>query len=191
MGGGYFANAGVFLVDAIFSLLIYAVILRFLFQIIRADFYNPLSQAVVAVTNPALRPMRRLIPSLGGLDTASLVLMILLQCISTILIALMIGVKPEIAGVLVTALAELVSKFIYLYIFAIIIQVILSWVAPGTYNPMTEILFSITAPILGPARRNIPPLGGLDFSPLVVIIALQLMLILLVAPLRDLGRTLL
>ncbi len=189
--GGYFSNAGVFLIDVVFGLYIFAVLLRFLFQLVRADFYNPLCQAIVTVTNPPLRQLRRYIPSLGGLDTASIVLLVVLQMLNTFLVALVLGLEPGVAGLLVIAIAELLGKTLWTFVGAIIVQVVLSWVAPGTYNPLTSVVHSLTEPLLGPARRAIPPLGPLDLSPLVVLVGLQLAQILLVAPLRDAGAALL
>lgn len=191
MGAGYFSNAGVFLINAVFGLYIFVVLLRFLFQLVRADFYNPLCQAIVSVTNPPLRPLRRVIPPLGGLDSASIVLLVILQMVNTLLVALVLGFSPGPIGLLVVAIAELLAKTLWTFIGAIIIQVILSWVSPGAYNPITGVIDALTAPLLRPARRALPPLGALDLSPLVVLLALQLAQILLVAPLRDLGYTLL
>ena len=191
MGGGYFSNAGVFLIDAVFGLYIFAVLLRFLFQLVRADFYNPLCQAIVTVTNPPLRPLWRYVPSLAGLDTASILLLLVLQTANTLLVALVLGLSPNPIGLLVVAVAELLGKVVWTFIGAIIIQVILSWVSPGAYNPVAAVVYSLTEPLLAPARRVLPPLGAIDLSPLIVILALQLSQILVVAPLRDLGATLL
>ena len=190
-GGGYFTNAGVFLIDLLFGLYIFAVMLRFFLQIVRADFYNPLCQAIVTVTNPPLRPMRRYIPAVGGVDTASVLLMLSLQLLSSSLVFLLLGFSPSAAGLFVSALAELISKAIYLFIFAIFIQIILSWVAPGTYNPVVGVIDAITAPLMRPARRIVPPMGGIDLSPMLIIVCLYLGLMLIVAPLRDFGRALL
>ena len=189
-GGGYFTNAGVFLVDILFGLYIFVVMLRFFLQIVRADFYNPLCQAIVTVTNPPLRPMRRYIPAIGGLDTASVLLMLSLQLISSYLVVILLGVSPSFSGLLLGAVAELVSKSLYLFIFAIFIQIVISWVAPGTYNPVVGVIDSITTPLLRPARRLLPPMGGIDLSPMLVIIGLYLGLMLIAAPLRDFARAL-
>lgn len=191
MGGGYLSNAGVFLVNALFGIYIFAVLLRFLFQLVRADFYNPLCQAIVTVTNPPLRPMRRYIPAVRGIDTSSVVLLLSLQMLNTWLVAAMVGASPALPGLVVVALAELLSKTVWTFIGAIIIQVVLSWVAQGAYNPVIGVVYALTDPILRPARRLLPPVGGLDFSPLVVIIVLQLILMLAVAPIRDIGYGLL
>jgi len=189
-GGGYFTNAGVFLVDILFGLYIFAVMLRFFLQIVRADFYNPLCQAIVTATNPPLRPLRRYIPAVGGIDTASVLLMLSLQLISSYLVVILLGVSPSFPGLLLGAVAELVSKSLYLFIFAIFIQIVISWVAPGTYNPVVGVIDSITTPLLRPARRLLPPMGGIDLSPMLVIIGLYLGLMLIAAPLRDFARAL-
>jgi YggT family protein len=187
-GSGYFSNAGVFLIDVLFGLYIFAVMLRFFLQIVRADFYNPLCQAIVTVTNPVLRPLRRTIPAVGGIDTASLLLLLVLQLISVYLVALLLGHSPGLMGLLLGAIAELISKALYLFIFAIFIQIVLSWIAPGTYNPIVGVIDAITTPLLRPARRLLPPMGGIDFSPMLVIVGLYLALMLVVAPLRDIAR---
>lgn len=191
MGGSYFSNAGVFLINAVFGLYIFAVLLRFLFQLVRTDFYNPLCQAIVTVTNPPLRPMRRYIPAIGGLDTSSIVLLLILQAVNTLLVALVLGMSPAAGGVFVVAVAELLGKTLWIFIGAIFIEVIMSWVAPRAYNPLTTLIHALTSPLLLPVRRLIPPLGSLDLSPLVALLVLQLAQILLVAPLRDLGFALL
>lgn len=187
MGGGYFTNAGVFLINTLFGLYIGAVLLRLLLQWTRADFYNPLSQAIVKLTNPALRPLRRYVPALGRIDTASVLLMVALQFINTWLVSALYGGSFGFIGGVIVSLAELLSKLIYLYIFAIIIQAVASWIAPGAYNPVLSLINTITDPLLRPIRRILPNLGGLDLSPLIAIVALQMALLLIVAPLSGLG----
>ena len=190
MNENYLSNAGVFLVDFVFGLYILAVVLRFLLQIVRADFYNPLAQAIVTITNPPLRPLRRVIPALGTLDTSSLVLMLVLQMVSTLLVCLLTGFAPNLVGLLITAIGELAEKAVYVFMFAIFIQVVASWFAPGTNNPVLSVIDSLTRPIMRPARRLIPPMGGLDLSPMIAIVGLTLCLMLLVQPIKDIGRAL-
>jgi YggT family protein len=191
MGGGYFTQAGVFLIEIIFGLYILAILLRFLLARVRADFYNPLSQFIVKVTNPAIKPLRRFIPGYYGIDWPSIVLLLFVQAIEIILIALIAsGRIPAPMGLLVLTFAYLLRQVIYVYLFIIIIQVIISWINPGAYNPATVIMYQLSEPILKPARRLIPPAGGFDWSPLIVLIGLQLMIILLVAPIMDLGARL-
>ena len=191
MGSGSFSNAGVFLIDSLFGLYICAVLLRLLFQVVRADFYNPLCQAIVTVTNPVLRPLRRYIPALASIDTASVLLILSLQLLNTFLVALVVGVSPNLAGMLVVAVAEIASKTVWIFMAAVIAQIVLSWVAPGGYNPVIGVIQALSEPVLRPARRLLPPLGGLDFSAMVVVIVLNLLLMLVVAPLRDVGYSLL
>jgi len=188
MGGQYFSSAGAFLISTIFGLYILAVMLRFLFQWARADFYNPVSQVIVKVTNPVLRPLRRIIPGWAGVDFAAVALMVALKCVELTLLFSLHGPKiPQVAGLLVLALAGLLSLLLNVFFFSILIQVILSWVNPGHYNPVTQLLYQLNEPILRSARRLIPPLGGFDLSPIVAFVAIKLLEFLLVAPINDLG----
>lgn len=191
MGGNYLSNAGVMLVQVGFGFFILAVMLRFLLQIVRANFYNQVSQFLVKITNPALVPLRRLIPSVAGFDTASLVLLLILQITQLVLIALFVGQHLDVAGIIVLAIAKLLGLLVNVFFFAIIIQVILSWIRPGTHHPAMDLLNSLTEPLLGPARRLLPPISGFDLSPILVLLALRLVSTLLVAPLSDMGMGLL
>lgn len=187
----YAGNAATFLISTVFGLYILAVMLRFLFQLTRADFYNPVAQFVVRVTNPLLLPLRRVVPGMGGIDLAAVILMLLLQMVELWLTYSIIGGTPKVIGLLVLSVAKLLSLVLSVFFFSILIQVIISWVNPGAYNPITSLLYSLNEPLLAPARRLIPPISGLDLSPLVVIIALQLGSYLVVAPISDMGKGLL
>lgn len=189
-GGSYFVNASIFLIDLLFGLYIIAIMLRFILQIVRADFYNPLSRAIVSVTNPALQPMRRYFPALGTIDSASILLMLGLQLLSSYLVFSLLGYRPGFYSLLLSAIAELIGTGIYLFMAAIFIKIVFSWVAPGTYSPVVGIIDSITEPLLRPARRILPPKAGIDFSPMLVVIGLMLGLMLIVAPLGDLAKAL-
>lgn len=170
---GYLSSPLTFLISTLVSLYILAVMLRFLLQLTRADFYNPLSQFIVKITTPALRPLRRIIPGWGGVDIASLVLMLLLQGLAVWLIFMLGGRAIDPLNLVIIAVAQLVDLAFSVFIFAILIQAILSWITPGTYNPVTSVLFSLTEPVLRPVRRVIPPVSGFDLSPLVAILGLQ------------------
>ena len=188
MGGGYLAQAAVFLIQIIFGLYILAVLLRYLLARVRADFYNPLSQFIVKVTNPAIKPLRRIIPGYFGIDWPSIILLFIVQAVEIVLIGLIAsGRIPAPLGLFVLTIAYLIKEIIYVFLFIIIIQVIISWVHPGAYNPITVLLYQLSEPILKPVRRLIPPAGGFDWSPLIVLIGFQLLIILLVSPLMDLG----
>ena len=188
---GYLSQAAVFLIDLIFGLFVLAVLLRFLLQRAGADFYNPISQMLFTVTNPLMKPLRRFAPTFGGIDWAAIILLFLIQGTELGLIAFLgTGHLPALPGLFVLTLAHLLSLVIYVHLFLIIIQVVISWISPGTYNPMTGLMSQLTEPLLQPARRLIPPSGGFDWSALVVLVCLQLALILLVSPLQDLGHQL-
>jgi YggT family protein len=190
--GGSLIQAAIFLIEIFFGLYILAVLLRYLLARVRADFYNPLSQFLVKVTNPAIKPLRRLIPGYFGIDWPSIILLLFVQGLEIILISLIAyGHIPSPIGLFVLTVAYLLKEVIYVYMFIIIIQIVISWVNPGAYNPVTVIMYQLSEPILKPARRLIPSAGGFDFSPMIVIIGLQLLIILLVSPLMDLGRQLL
>ena len=187
------SQALVFLVDILLGLYILAVLLRFLFQFVRADFYNPFSQALVIITNPTLAPLRRLIPGLYGIDLAAVVLLLVLQCLKNFIIWLIQGAQPKVMGLVVVSAAELFQLTLWVFIIAIFARVILSWVSPHAVyrNPMVGLLNNLTDPLLRPARQMIPPMGGLDLSPIAVFILLYLTIILLVRPLLALGYGLL
>jgi YggT family protein len=191
MGGSYVGNAATFLVQTIIGLYILIVMLRFLLQWARADFYNPVSQFIVKVTQPPLAPLRRIIPGFAGFDLAAVVFMFVLKFVELWLIMMLLGRAPQAAGLALLSVAELLALLLNVYVFAILIQVIISWVNPGMYNPVMGLLHSLNEPLLSPARRMIPPISGLDLSPIAVIIILQLASMLIVAPIRDAAGSLL
>jgi YggT family protein len=172
----FLTDAITLIVQVIFSLYIVAVLLRFLFQLSRADFYNPISQFLVALTNPLLKPLRRVIPGLFGIDLASLVLLITLQCLEVFLISLLNGATPVFLPLVLTAAMDLLQLTLNIYFYAILLRVILSWFMPYgmQHNPAGGLLVSLTEPLMRPARRLIPPVGGLDLSPIAVLVGLQL-----------------
>ena len=175
MSDNYFTNPIEFLISTLFSLYILAIMLRFLLGMVRADFYNPVSQFLVRITNPVLVPLRKVIPSVGKFDISAVALMIVLQITALTLIVLLRGGDVPVSAILIISLAKLVSLAINVFFFAIIIQVILSWINPGTYNPVTALIYSITTPILRPIQQLIPSISGIDLSPLFAIIGLQVL----------------
>ncbi|WP_455198660.1 YggT family protein [Kaarinaea lacus] len=190
MGGSYAGNAGVFLIQTLFGLYIGAIMIRFLLALVRADFYNPVSQFLVKVTNPPIIPLRRIIPSMMGIDMASVILMLALQAAELMLIAAVKGFGIHPLGLIVLSVGGLLSLLFQIYFFTILIQVILSWVAPGNYNPAIALLYSLNEPLLGRARRILPPIHGFDLSPILVMIILQLLTFLVIHPINDLGMSL-
>lgn len=172
-----FAEALIYILQTLGGLYLLIVLLRFILQLVRADFYNPLSQFALKATQPLLKPLRRIIPGLGGLDMASLVLALLVQLLLMVLVILIAGANPLSVGpqLLVWAIIAVTSLFLKIFFFAMIISVILSWVAPGSYNPGAQLVNQICEPLLAPFRKLIPNLGGLDISPIFAFIALNLL----------------
>jgi len=179
-----FIQAAQFLIEVLVGMYLFAVILRFLLQLVQASFYNPLSQFVVKLTNPVLLPLRRIIPGYGGIDVACIVLMFLVEIIKYVLLfGLLYRTVPSAGGVLLLCVADLAQQFSNLYFFAILLIVILSWINTNSYNnPITELLYKITAPILRPLQRVLPVIAGFDLSPLFALIALKLLDILVLNP---------
>ena len=178
-------------VKLFFDIYILTLILRYLLTIVRVDSLNPLSALIIKVTNPILKPLRRTIPGYFGIDWASIISLFLVQAIEIILVALIItGGIPAFSGLTMLTIAYLLRTILYIYLFIIIIQVIISWINPNVYNPITTIMYQISEPILKPIRQFIPSSGGLDFSPLVALIIINLLMILIISPLMDLGQKL-
>ena len=169
-------TAAAYVIQTLGSLYLLIVLLRFVLQLVRADFYNPLSQFIVRATSPLLMPLRRVIPGFGGVDLASLVLALLVQLLLMIVI-LALGERPDgnLLQLLIWALIGVASLFLNIFFFALIISIILSWVAPGTHNPAAQLVHQISEPLLAPIRRFLPNLGGLDISPIFALIGINLL----------------
>lgn len=164
------------LVRTLFYFVLLAIVLRFLLQCVKADFYNPISQFLVKVTNPGLKPLRRIIPGFGGIDFSSVVLALLLQMAATASLALLHGYAvPNPLSMLIWGLIGLVGLVINIYFVAILVSIILSWISPGAYNPITLLLHQITEPVMAPFRKLVPAIGGLDISPIFVFIAINIL----------------
>jgi len=170
----YFSEAGTFLIGVIFGFIILMVMLRFILQSVRADFYNPISQFIVKVTDPLIKPLRRIIPGFAGLDMAAIVLMLVLKFVELLLIFAISGKSLHILVILILSATELLSLILYVFIFAIFIMAIASWIAPGNYNPVLSLINQIIAPVIRPIRKRMKPVSGLDLSPMVALIVLYL-----------------
>jgi YggT family protein len=187
MNATYVTIPLIFLIDSLFSLYILAVILRFLLQCVKADFYNPISQFLVKVTHPPLKFLRRYIPSIKKIDTASIVLALILQIITDISILFLQNVKTTAITLTIISFSQLISLSLNIFIFAIFAQALLSWFNPNNYNPAVALLANLTNPLLNFCRRFIPDLGGFDFSPLAALLMLQLTKLLILPPLERLA----
>ncbi|WP_407314521.1 YggT family protein [Pseudomonas sp. nanlin1] len=169
-------TAAIYVLQTLGSLYLLIVLLRFVLQLVRADFYNPLSQFAVRATQPLLKPIRRIIPSLFGLDMSSLLLAIIIQMVLMALtLLLMYGTTGNPVQLLIWSIIGVTALFLKIFFFALIISVILSWVAPGSHNPGAELVNQICEPALAPFRRILPSLGGLDISPILAFMVLKLL----------------
>lgn len=170
------AEALIYIIQTLGSLYLLVVLLRFVLQLVRADFYNPLSQFTVKATQPLLKPMRRVIPGFAGLDLASLVLAVVVQLLLMIVTLTLMGygVGGFILQLLVWSLIAVGSLMLKVFFFALIGSVILSWVAPGSHNPAAQLINQICEPLLAPFRKLMPNLGGLDISPIFAFMAIHL-----------------
>ncbi len=168
-------DAAIFIIKTLGSLYLLIVLMRFILQLVRANFYNPLCQFIVKATQPLLKPLRRVIPSMFGLDMSSLVLALVVQMVLIAVILLLKGFAVDLLLLVPWALIAIFSLFLSVLFYAMIISVILSWVAPGSHNPGAELVAQITEPVLAPFRRIIPNLGGLDISPIFAFIVIQLL----------------
>jgi YggT family protein len=169
------ANIGVFLVDAVLGFFVFMLLARFHFQWLRVPFRNPVGEFVLATTGWMVLPARRVIPGLAGLDLASLVLAWLVQALSLWAQHAIVGAEPGLGMLALLALVDLVRYSLYILIFAVIVQAVLSWVNP--YTPVAPVFDAITRPFLRPLRRFVPPLGNVDVTPLILILVLYVLLI--------------
>jgi YggT family protein len=170
----------IFLINTLLSLCLLAVLLRLLLQWVRADFRNPLARALIQITSPVLVPMRRVLPSVGRVDTASILLIVVLVMLRVAVPWLLAGLGlPAWPLWLRLSASELLQTVLWTYFLAIVFYSLLSMLSQGQYNPAQALLGNLCEPLLRPVRRLIPPFGGLDLSPLWVCIAIQALLILL------------
>ncbi len=174
-------NVLVFLIHTLFTLYIGAIIIRTMLALFRADFYNPISQFLVTITNPLLIPLRKIIPSIGKIDTASCLLIIGLKVLEIFLLFSIKGIAINLQSLVTLTIFQLITMIVSIFLYAVIIRAILSWFVNANMgpNPLLSIINSITEPLLGPARKIIPPVGMFDLSALVVILILYSILIVL------------
>jgi YggT family protein len=168
-----------FIIDTLLSLALFVFLARLLLQLVRADFRNPISQAVVRITNPLILPLRRVLPPMGKVDTASVVAVLLVAALEVAGKYALLGAFPSALLWARTALMEIAITLLELYVYAIFVYALLSLIAPQGYSPLQSVLAALCEPVLRPFRRVIPAVAGLDLSPLWAIIALQALLILL------------
>lgn len=162
----------ILLVKTLGNLYLFIVLLRLVLQLSRADFYNPITQGIVKATNPLLLPLRKIIPPIGRLDTASLVLALLVQLVTIAAIFAIAGFHGSAIHFIVYTVAGMLYHLLNLYFWAMIISVVLSWIAPGANHPGAMLVGQVTAPLYHFCHRFIPSLGGLDISPIFIFLAI-------------------
>ncbi len=177
--GSSATNALIFVITALAQLYILVLLLRLLMPWMGIPFNNPISQGILRLTSPLVVPVRRILPPVGKVDTATLLVAFAIQYLLILAICLIVGWPPRILPIAITAVVELVMLTVRLFIFAIIIRVVLSWIGSHSYNPAVALIDSITEPVLRPFRRVVPPVGGFDLSPLFAIILLMALTILI------------
>ncbi len=191
MPSGYFSGVFSDIILFAFRLYIGAVMLRFLLHWVRADFrFNPVARGLMTVTNPVLVPLRRFVPGYKGVDWAAVLLMLVLAMVAVATVLALAGQSPSLPALIILAVAELMTVAVKLFFFAILLMVIVSWVSPGTYNPAIELVHAVTEPLMRPARQLLPPLGGFDLSPILVLLLLHLTERLIIIPIRGYGLAL-
>lgn len=165
-------NSVTFLINTAFDLYLMIILVRVWLQVARADFYNPFSQMVVKATQPVVGPLRRTIPSLGGWDLATIVFAFIVACLKITSLSLVLESPINLQVVLISGLLILIKAVFKIIFWVLILRAIMSWVSKGQ-NPIEAVMIQLSEPLLAPVRRVIPPIGGLDLSMIVVLIALQ------------------
>jgi YggT family protein len=192
MENNYFSDATIYLANVILGAYGFIIMIRLVLQLVEADFYNPICKAIHSITNPILKPIRAFLPRFKRLDSAALLTVVAFEIIATwITLKLKNSIDPNMAGLIVLSIGTTLGELVRIFTWSIILQALLSWIAPDPHNPVVSVLHSITTPILTKARAILPSTHGIDFSPIVALVALQLALILIVGPLHDAGKMLL
>lgn len=171
-----FSEIFTLVVDTLSSLYLVIILLRFVLQLSRADFYNPISQFAVKATNPFLIPLRRIIPGFAGVDIASLAMAIIFQAlVLTLKIVVLTAVLPNFVGLMLMSAVLVLGVLLKLYFWALIVMIVASWIAPGSTHPALALINQITEPLMKPFRSILPSMGGLDLSPILVFLVLQIL----------------
>jgi len=187
---GYFANAGQIIIQFVFGALIALIVLRVLLQWVRANFYNPICQFLYKATNPVLMPLRKIVPSWRNLDIAGIALAWVVTALKLVLLYATLGEALGVLGLVVLSLADLIDFVLLLYIVLILARVVISFVGADSYHPIVPLVMQLTEPVLKPIRRVLPSVSGIDFSPMVALLAITLARVLIAKPLLDLGVSL-
>jgi len=186
MPAGYLSNPLVFLVDTLVGAYIFILILRLLLQYTAADSRNPISAFIIKVTQPPLTLLKPLFPTIKGVNLAAIVLIIMLRMLIGVVISFAQG-DFSIWAIFVWSIAELVDSVLSIFLFSIFATVIISWINPNSYHPAVSLVYKITEPVMQPIQRVIPPIGGMDLTPMIALIGLQVLKMLLIPPILALS----
>lgn len=168
-----------FIVSSLSQIVLLILVLRFWLPLLGADFRNPIAQAILRLTSPLVIPVRRILPPIGRIDSATLVVAFIVQFVVLLLLSYIHQISPPFSLLLIASVFELLLLSLRMFVFAVFIYIILSWVSPGAYNPLSAVLRYIVEPVLSPFRRAIPNIGGIDISPIFAVICLQALLYIL------------
>ncbi|MBQ74147.1 MAG: YggT family protein [Gammaproteobacteria bacterium] len=168
------SNAGVYLIQTFFGIYFILIMVRFLMQVSRVDYYNPLCQGIVRITDPAIKPLRKVLPTIRGVDFATLAVAFIVQFIAVVLVMLIVGGYPFLPVYVAWVTLGMFSIIFDIYFFALLIMVITSWIAPYSNHPALSLITQLTEPLCKPARRLLPPMGGIDFSIILVFVFISL-----------------
>ena len=164
-----------YLIQTLMNLLLLGAVMRLLLQLSKADFYNPISQILIKITNPMVLPLRRLVPNFRTFDLSSLILAIVLQVLLIIILLKVNGAyQPSLSTLIIWGLIGVAAIFVKIYFFALLAMIVLSWLAPNSYHPAIQLISQIVEPVMAPMRRALPPIGGLDFSPILIFILINI-----------------
>jgi YggT family protein len=180
-------HAAVFIIQTLFNLYLFILLMRLVFQYFRVDFYNPLTQFIVKLTSPLVVPLRRIIPGYFGIDFATVILIFALTYLKLFLLSMVALGFPNMLGLVVATFGDILSMTLNFFFYAIIAYILFNWLAPMTHSPIRTILHQISEPLLRPFRKKIPSISGFDISPLFVLMCLQLLNILIADPLVRLA----
>lgn len=179
-------NAAIFLITVLFDTYLLVLMVRLILAWNRANYFNPITQVVIKLTQPVVVPLRSVLPNYRGLEISTLIIIFALVMVKFLLVGLVTFGMPNVVGLLILAAADTLKLFLNTLFYAILLQAVLSWIQQAP-SALSQLLMLITTPILRPIQRFAPIIGGLDFSPLIALILLQLLIILLVNPLVTLG----
>ncbi len=171
-------RAGMFLIGTLFNLYILVLVLRLILAFARANYFNPLTQFIIKLTQPLVAPLRRVIPNYRGIEFSTLLLIIVFEMLKITLLSMLYAGLPQIAAVILLAFLDTIKIILNTFFYAILLQALLSWFQPG-FSPAGQVLEQITSPILTPVKRILPPVNGIDFSPIPAMILLQVLIIML------------